>query len=129
MYRETTKTLAMTVLMTAALGMTAVSAPGAARSLATSASAIVNINVSFDMQMPLAGGEMTSLSDAQIRGRKMIYRQAITECPVLLETIAASCRLTRLNVSTRVNRQNAHQEQILHLNGNAQFAITLRDAG
>lgn len=126
---QATKALTMTAFMTVALGLTSIASQGEARSLAAPASAIVNINVSFDMQMPLAGDEMTTLSDAQIRGRKMIYRQAVTECPVLLETIAATCRLTRLNVSTRVNRQNPHQAQLLHLNGNAQFAITLRDAG
>ena len=129
MCSKTTKALAVTALMTIALSVTSVSSQGEARSLAAPASAVVNINVSFDMQMPLAGDDMTTLSDAQIRGRKMIYRQAVTECPVLLDTIAAACRLTRLNVSTRVNRQKAHQDQILHLNGNAQFAITLRDAG
>jgi hypothetical protein len=130
MYRKTNTAFALTTLLTVAIasGLTSISSQGEARSLAAPASAIVNVNVSFDMQMPLAGDEMKTLSDAQIRGRKMIYRQAVTECPVLLDTIAATCRLTRLNVSTRVNRRNNHQEQFLHLNGNAQFAITLRDA-
>ncbi|HAJ91116.1 MAG TPA: hypothetical protein DCO71_00595 [Gammaproteobacteria bacterium] len=129
MYRKATTAFAMTALITAALGLTSVSPRGEARSLATSASAIVNVNVSFDMQMPLAGDEVKTLSDAQTSGRKMIYRQAVTECPVLLETIAATCRLTRLNVSTRLNQRNHDQQQFLHLNGNAQFAITLRDTG
>ncbi|NNJ75033.1 MAG: hypothetical protein HKP56_07725 [Anderseniella sp.] len=130
MYRKTTTEFAMTALMTVAvaLGLTAVSSQGKARSLAAMASEIVNVNVSFDMQMPLADDEMKTLSDAQISGRKMIYRQAVTECPVLLGTIAATCRLTRLNVSTRVNRPNNQHEQLLHLNGNAQFAITLQIA-
>ena len=126
---QTTTALTMTAFMTVALGLASFAPPGEARSLTAPASAIVNINVSFDMQMPLAGDEMTTLSDAQIRGRKMIYRQAVAECPVLLETIAATCRLTRLNVSTRINRQNPHQAHFLHLNGSAQFAITLRDTG
>ncbi len=129
MYCKTATTLATIALMAAAFAHAAAPAKSEARSLAAPASAIVNISVSFDMQMPLASEEMAKLSDAQIRGRKLIYRQAVSECPVLLETIAASCRLTRLNVSTRVNRQNAHQQQVLHLNGNAQFAITLRDSG
>lgn len=80
------------------------------------------------MQMPLADDETNTLSDAQTRGRKMIYRQAVAECPILLETIAATCSLTRLNVSTRLNRRNNNLKQFLNLNGNAQFSITLRDA-
>lgn len=129
MYRKATAVFAMTALMTTALGLTSVSPRGEARSLAAPASAIVNVNVSFDMQIPLAGDEVKALSDAQTSGRKMIYRQAVAECPVLLETIAATCSLTRLNVSTRVNHRNNHQQQFLHLNGNAQFAITLRETG
>lgn len=131
MYRKTTTAFALTTLLTVAgaLGLTSVSSQGEARSLAAPASSFVNVNVSFDMQMPLAGDEMKTLSDAQIRGRKMIYIQAVNECPVLLDTIAATCSLTRLNVSTRVNHRDNNQQQFLHLNGNAQFAITLRDTG
>ncbi len=128
MYCKTTTAFALTTLLTVAgaLGLTLVSSQGEARSLAAPASSVVNVNVSFDMQMPLADDEMNTLSDAQTSGRKMIYRQAVAECPILLEAIAATCSLTRLNVSTRINRRNNNQEQFLHLNGNAQFAITLQ---
>ncbi len=112
----------------AVCGLAATSSPGEARSIAAPASAFVNVNVSFDMQMPLAGNEVKTLSDAQTRGRRMIYRQAVTECPVLLDTIADTCSLTRLNVSSRVNYRNNNQEQFLHVSGNAQFNITLKDA-
>ncbi len=130
MYRKTTTAFALTTLLTIAgvLGLTFVSSQGEARSLAPPASSFVNVNVSFDMQMPLADDETNTLSDAQTRGRKMIYRQAVTECPILLEAIAATCSLTRLNVSTSINRRNNNQEHFLHLNGNAQFAITLQVA-
>ena len=130
MYRKTTTAFALITLPTVAiaLGLTSIPSQGEARSLAAKASSFVNVNVSFDMQMPLAGDDMKTLSDAQTRGRKMIYRQAVTECPVLLETIAATCSLTRLNVSTRVNHRTNNQDQFLHLNGNAQFAITLQIA-
>ena len=120
---------AMAGLITVAGMLTTQSSQGNARSLAAPASATVHVNVSFDMQLPLADDGLQALSDAQVRGRKLIYRQAVTECPVLLETIATSCSLTRLSVSTRVNRRNAGQAQFLHLNGNAQFAITLRETG
>jgi hypothetical protein len=129
MYGKTNNAFIFTSLLTVAVfcGLASTSSQGEARSIAAAASASVNVNVSFDMQMPLADDEMNTLSDAQIRGRKMIYKQAVAECPVLLETIAASCSLTRLNVSTRLHRRNNNQDQFLHLNGNAQFAITLRD--
>ena len=130
MYRKTNNAFAFTGLLAAAVfcGVASTSSHSEARSIAAPASSVINVNVSFDMQMPLADNEANTLSDAQTRGRKMIYRQAVAECPVLLETIAATCSLTRLNVSTRINRRNNNQEQFLHLNGNAQFAITLQVA-
>ncbi|MGB5215748.1 MAG: hypothetical protein WBN88_19150 [Anderseniella sp.] len=130
MYRKTNNAFVFTGLLAAAVfcGVASTSSHSEARSIAAPASSVINVNVSFDMQMPLANNEANTLSDAQTRGRKMIYRQAVAECPVLLETIAATCSLTRLNVSTRINRRNNNQEQFLHLNGNAQFAITLQVA-
>ncbi len=130
MYRKTNNACVFTGLMAAAVfcGLASTSSHSEARSIAAPASSFINVNVSFDMQMPLADDEMNTLSDAQTRGRKMIYRQAVAECPILLEAIAATCSLTRLNVSTRINRRNNNQEQFLHLNGNAQFAITLQVA-
>ena len=130
MYRKTNNAFVFTGLMAAAVfcGLASTSSYSEARSIAAPASSVINVNVSFDMQMPLADDETNTLSDAQTRGRKMIYRQAVAECPILLETIAATCSLTRLNVSTRINRRNNNQKQFLHLNGNAQFAITLQVA-
>jgi hypothetical protein len=130
MYRKIDNAFVFSGLLAAAVfcGLASTSSHSEARSIAAPASSFINVNVSFDMQMPLADDEINTLSDAQTRGRKMIYRQAVGECPILLEAIAASCSLTRLNVSTRINRRNNNQEQFLHLNGNAQFAITLQVA-
>ncbi|MEO1161343.1 MAG: hypothetical protein AAFW74_12975 [Pseudomonadota bacterium] len=129
MYRQTKAAFAVKALLAVAVAgvLASTSSQGQARSIAAPASAFVNVNVSFDMQMPLAGGEAKVLSDAQTRGRKVIYRQAVTECPVLLKTIADTCNLTRLSVSSRVNYRNNHQEQFLHVSGNAQFNIILKD--
>lgn len=129
MYHKTNRAFALATLLTAAVvcGVTATSSQGEARSFAASASGTINVNVSFNMQIPIAGDEMSMLSDARSRGRKMIYKQAVTECPVLLETIAATCRLTGLNVSTQVNRNNSNRGPFMNLSGSAQFSITLKD--
>ncbi len=88
---------------------------------------IVNVNVSLNMQFPIADGDADSLNTAQVDGRKILYRLATSECPILLQTIAATCGLTSLNVSTQIRRQNNQVPVILHLNGSARFAITLKD--
>ena len=86
----------------------------------------VNVNVSMNMQFPLADDSTEAMDAAQVDGRKLLYRLATSECPVLLETIAQTCRLTNLNVSTQVRHQSGNVPLMLHLNGNAQFAITLK---
>ena len=86
----------------------------------------INVSVSMNMQVPLADGDTATLQSAQIDGRKMLYRLATSECPVLMETIAQSCRLTSMNVSTQLRHQNRNTPYMLHLNGSAQFAITLK---
>ncbi len=61
----------------------------------------------------------------QKMGRKMIYRMAREECETLRSTIARTCSLTNLNVSSQV-RQQHNRPNSLHINGSAQFAITLK---
>jgi hypothetical protein len=80
----------------------------------------------MNMQIPLADDNPEAMDAAQIDGRKLLYRLATSECPVLLETIAQSCKLTNLNVSTQIRHQNGQVPLMLYLNGNAQFAITLK---
>lgn len=86
----------------------------------------VNVNVSLNMTIPLADDSTETIAAAQVDGRKILYRLATTECPILLETIAETCRLTNLNVSTQIRRQNAANPISLYVNGNAQFAISLK---
>ncbi|NNE21124.1 MAG: hypothetical protein HKN11_00805 [Rhizobiales bacterium] len=89
----------------------------------------VNVNVSVNMEIPLADDDTQTIAAAQVDGRKILYRLATTECPVLLETIAETCRLTNLNVSTQIRRQNAAKPISLYVSGNAQFAVSLKPEG
>ena len=86
----------------------------------------VNVNVSLNMEIPMTDDSVEAMSAAQVDGRKILYRLATSECPVLLDTIADSCRLTNLNVSTQIRRQNRTVPVSLYVNGSAQFAITLK---
>ena len=87
---------------------------------------IVNVNVSFNSQIPLVDTSDDAIASTQRKGRRFIYRMAVKECAVLKETIAETCRLTNLNVSTNVQLQPNRSPPMLNLNGNAQFAISLK---
>ncbi len=111
--------------------LAATSAPAASSRLVSSLPGqnIINVNVSMNMEIPLADEDTDTMSEAQIEGRKILYRLATSECPILKETIAATCRLTNLNVSTQIRRNNNAPPIRLYLNGSAQFAITLKKDG
>jgi hypothetical protein len=51
------------------------------------------------------------------------------ECAILKATIAATCRLTNLNISAQLRDHNQHNPLKLYLNGNAQYVITLKEEG
>ena len=124
--RHLSKITAGAVLIAASLAPAASPARDLAQRNALSGVQPVNVNVSFNIQMPMDSLDETSIVEAQMRGRALIYRLARDECKVLLEEIAETCRLTGLSASTQIPQ--AHQMNPLYVNlgGNAQFAISLK---
>jgi hypothetical protein len=98
-----------------------------ARSTSFHGGQFVNVNVGFNAQVPLTDTGEPTLLRSQQSGRNFIYRMAARECTILKETIAKTCRLTNLNISAQIRDQNNRGPIKLHLNGNAQFAITLKE--
>ncbi len=82
---------------------------------------VINVNVSINLEIPVTDRSLKTVSREQREGRKVLYRLATSECQVLTATIAQTCRLTNLNVSTQLRNK-----QSMYVNGNAQFAITLK---
>ncbi len=87
----------------------------------------VNVSVGFNTQVPLADLSEETLAAAQRAGRAYIYRLGRSECALLKEIIAKTCRLTNLNINTQIQQHNTAQPPRLHINGNATFTITLKD--
>lgn len=99
-----------------------------ARKMPINPGQFVNVNVGVSIQMPLADESEETLVNAQRDARKFIYRMASKECTTLKATIAKTCRMTNLNISSQI-REHGNQGAVkLYLNGNAQFSITLKDA-
>lgn len=98
-----------------------------ARSAQFQTADVVNVTVSFNTQVPLSDLSEEALAESQTAGRKFVYRMARDECAVLKSTIARTCRLANLNVGTRVQRPNSQNPVLLYINGNANFAISLKD--
>ena len=82
---------------------------------------VINVNVSINLEIPVSDRSLQTVAREQKDGRKVLYRLATSECEVLTATIADTCRLTNLNVSTQLRNK-----QSMYVSGNAQFAITLK---
>ncbi len=85
----------------------------------------VNVNVSFNAQIPVADTSEAALTAAQAELRRSFYRMAREECTHLLAEIAESCSLVHLNVNTSVQNYN-NQTPMMNANSNAGYAITLK---
>ena len=116
--------LATTVLVVLAYGASVASAE--IRSSPLPGSEFVNVNVAFTMELPLPDESEKALTTIQTNGRRLIYEFAKNECTVMKAVIANACRLTNLQISTQIRRQQGHLPVIVYLNGNARFAITLK---
>lgn len=101
-------------------------APAIAQSMQLPAGQFVNVNAAFNTSVQLTDVNPETLASAQQAGRKYIYNMVSKECAVLKATIAKTCRLTNLNVSAQL-RERKNVPASLYLNGNAQFAITLKE--
>ena len=102
--------------------------PAQARSAALGQGQVVHVNVSFNTQMFMQEIDEKTLVDKQQQGRKFMYMMASKECAILKETIAETCRLTKLNVSAQLREQSGQNPLKLYINGNAQFVIKLKDS-
>lgn len=86
----------------------------------------VNVNVSFNAQVPVADLSEAALTEAQAELRRSFYRMARKECTHLLAEIAETCSLIHLNVNTSIQNYNNQQPPMMNANSNAGYAITLK---
>jgi len=88
----------------------------------------VTVNVGFNAEVPLPDPNDAKLAATQKAGREYIYRLAQNECAQLLATIATTCQMTSLHVSTDLRQQNYYAiAPLLYIYSNADFTITLKD--
>ena len=88
----------------------------------------VTVNVGFNAEVPLADPSNAKLAATQRAGREYIYRLAQNECALLLATIAMTCQMTSLHVSTDIRQQNYYAiAPLLYISSNADFTIILKD--
>lgn len=85
----------------------------------------IQVSVNYSLSVPLGGDDEKAQSEALEKGRRLVYGIAASECKVLEETIASSCRMERLNVQSNVQRGSRSTEQI-HVGASANYRISLK---
>jgi len=111
----------------AALALALITAPAFAESntMALPAVGPVSVNVSYNLQLPAGPGTAELLSSVERNARKSMYTLAAKECEALLATIASSCQITAINVSTQINRYPS-QVPTLYISSNVSMQIALK---
>ena len=115
------------LVLGAGLSLAAPAETKARSSLAMTPTKGVNVSVSFSIQLPLSDLSEKVIARQQESGRRLFYRLSMSECKVLLEIIAATCRLSSLNVSTHLRERNNQTPMKLYLSGSARYVVTLKE--
>jgi ABC-type transport system substrate-binding protein len=85
----------------------------------------VNVNISYTINAPLTASTPEAATAEDREYRKALYRRAAGECEDLLATIAASCQITNIGVSSQVNRYPG-QPATIYVSTNVTMQIALK---
>lgn len=85
----------------------------------------IMFNTSISLNLPLmAADQVGKLAEEEAR-RKELYARSVRECEILLESIAASCTITGINVSTQTNISPG-QPDYLYASSNIAMQVDLK---
>lgn len=103
-------------------------APGARAQDDTVSSATapgIIFSTSISLNLPLAGADSAARRVEEDGHRRDLYARSVGECQVLLDSIAKSCVITSINVSTQTN-SNPGQPDYLYLSANIAMQVALK---
>lgn len=99
-------------------------AAGRTNSAAASGEAI-QVNSSFNAQVFVANETEPKIEEQERRLKQSMYERAIRECELLRASIALSCRMTSISVSTQFTPSHGNPP-MLYINANVSMEITLK---
>ena len=107
------------VLAVVAAGGAVIAAPAA-----QAASQAIQANASFSAQIAAAESE-TEITEQEKSLKRAMYERAARECDDLRATIALTCSISGINVSTQINR-NYGQPPTIYVNSSVTMQVTLK---
>lgn len=85
----------------------------------------ISVNASYNLQMPATGDTETAITDQERLLKRSLYERAARECDDLKATIALTCLITNISVSTQISRNPGAPPQ-LYVSSNVQMQITAK---
>jgi hypothetical protein len=82
------------------------------------------VTTSISLNIPLAALGPEERQAEEDRYRRGFYERATGECAILLETVAKSCEVTSLNISTQIN-SSPGQPDYLYATANITMQVEL----
>jgi hypothetical protein len=92
---------------------------------ALAAGPAVSVNTSYSMQVPAEAEADARISDQEKSFKRSMYERAARECEDLKATIALTCQIISINVSTQISRNPGSQSQ-LYVSVNVQMQATMK---
>ncbi len=83
------------------------------------------VNTSYSLQIPASGEDDTRIGDQEKSLKRSMYERAARECEDLTATIALTCQITTINVSTQITRNPSAPSQV-YVTTNVQMQITMK---
>jgi hypothetical protein len=83
------------------------------------------VNTSYSQQMPVDAEADNRITEQEKTLKRSMYERAARECEDLKATIAQTCQITSINVSTQINRAPGAPSQI-YVTSNVQMQVTIK---
>jgi hypothetical protein len=92
---------------------------------AVAAGDTIQVNSSFNAQIFVANETEPQIQEQERSLKQSMYERATRECELLRASIALSCRITSIGVSTQINRSHGNPPTF-YINANISMEVTLK---
>jgi len=85
----------------------------------------IQANANYSMTVMVTDDEDLAMTEQEKKIKRALYERAARECGDLLATIALTCSITNISVSTNINRNYGQPPQV-YANASVAMQVTLK---
>jgi len=85
----------------------------------------IQASASYSVTVMVTTEDDAAMAEQEKKIKRSLYERASRECGDLLATIALTCTITNINVSTTINRNYGQPPQV-YANANVSMQVTLK---